>query len=362
MLRAPGLKSCLRMLCCLGAGMTILAAVLVPVGCGRKASPVPPGTIRPKAIQDLRYRITPKGVELSWSVPVRNRDGSPLARIQGFEIRKAEVPTRNDCDSCPPPFGRPIVVPFDAKPEEARRMIYEDRTVRAGFRYIYDVRTVKGWFNVSDPSNRVSLVWHVPPGPPTELKADVEPEGVALSWNAPTSWADGTPLSGDLAYRISRARTDAGDWRPLGRLVEGTRYFDPVLQKGVRYRYRVSAVFRSHDTEIEGLPSPETTAVPGEAPPPMAPGGLVAVATPAGVELLWRETPGTDIVGYYIYRQRGGGLIDRLNHAPVPVPRFVDRTLLPSGRYTYWVTAVGTGVLGERESRQSAAAEVEIQR
>ena len=343
----------------------ILACIILLVGCGRKGMPVPPGTIRPTAVKDLSYRIMPNGVELSWTVPIRNRDGSPVESIKGFDLFKAEGPVDETCEGCPPQFGHPIEVPFEARPEEARKMYYEDRTLSPGTRYIYEVRTVKGWLNISDPSNRVSFAWHVPPTAPPRLTAQPTPDGIYISWLPAATWADETPVDRHLSYRIYRTKTGEDDWKPIHELVDSNGFFDETAKKGDQYSYKVSAVLIYHGTEIEGPQSQEVTAQPRDLTPPRAPEGLVAVYHHAlgkeayGVELLWQESSEPDLAGYLVYRRDKDGLVDKLNHVPVAISRFIDKTRLPSGTYEYWVTAVDQAK-PPNESPPSKPASVEI--
>ena len=339
--------------------LIIVACCILLASCGRKAPPVPPGTLRPKAIKDLSYKVIPEGIELKWSVPVRNRDGSPLVRIKGFRLLKAEIPLEEYCEGCPPPFGQLIEVPFDAKPEKARKMVYEDRTVRSSTQYIYKVCTVKGWLNVSDTSNQVSLAWHVLPSAPSGLMVQLTKDGIYLSWQAPSKWTDGRPVDKELLFRIYRAGTGTDKWKTLPGLVDSTGYLDLSAKKGARYQYRVAAVLPYHGTEIEGLYTPETTVQPTDIVPPAAPVGLVAVRSANGIELFWQEETESDILSYIVYRKGPDELIDKLNNKPLPVSGFLDRTVLPCGLYSYWVTAVDKAD-PPNESPLSDIAEVEV--
>lgn len=339
--------------------LIIFAFCILLVSCGRKAPPVPPGTLRPKAIKDLSYKVIPEGIELKWSCPVRNRDGSPLVSIKSFRLLKAEIPLEDYCEGCPPPFGQLIEVPFDAKPEKARKMVYEDRTVNSGMQYIYTVCTVKSWLNVSDTSNQVSMAWHVSPSAPSEFIVRLTKDGIYLSWQAPSKWTDGRPVDKKLLYRIYRARTGTDKWKTLPGLVDSTGYLDLSAKKKARYQYRVAAVLSYHGTEIEGLCTHETTVHPIDIIPPTAPVGLFAVRSSNGVELFWQEKTESDISGYIVYRKGPDELIDKLNNKPLPVSRFIDRAVLPGGLYSYWVTAVDKAD-PPNESPSSDTAEVEV--
>jgi hypothetical protein len=339
----------------------ILAAIIilsiVVAGCGRKTQPVPPGTIRPKAITDLSYRITQKGAELTWTVPVRNRDGTPIYYINSFQLFRAETPVNESCPGCPPRFEVPIKIPYDARPEEAKKMVYEDRTLKTGIFYTYEVRTVRGWLSASDPSNRVSFAWHIPPAPPENVATETMPDTVRIYWGHPDSWSDGSHLDKEIAYRVYRTRFDEKDWKDISGPIKSNEFLDKKLKHGLRFQYMVKSVLDYHGTEIISEPAGLAEAFPRDVLPPSPPSGLVAVAGKQVVELLWQENAETDLAGYFIYRRDKRGLIDRINKEPVPIPRFPDRTGLAPGKYTYWVTAADrTG----NESPPSKSVSVEI--
>ncbi len=321
---------------------TVLAVVILLLGCygcGKKLFPVPPGKLRPEPVEDLSARVTPDGIELSWSVPVRNMDGSPLVEIKSFELFREEVPLDQYCAGCPPNFGEPLVIPFDAKPAEARKMLYEDRTVRPGMHYEYAVRAVKGILNKGDMSNRVGAVWHAPPEAPQDVMATAVPEGIRLTWQPPSHWTDGAPVEEQLSYRIFRREEKAEKWKHLAD-VTATEFIDRNARTDRIYSYRVAAFFNFHGTDVEGEYASVSNVAPRDFIPPAPPRGLVAVQTGDGVELLWQQNSEIDMAGYRVYRRDPDGLISLLNRIPVKEPRFIDRDRLPAGKYSYWVTAV----------------------
>ena len=56
------------------------ASLLVVGGCGYKDHPVPPATVVPEAIADLRYETDEKGVTLTWSYPMETIRGTEIDR------------------------------------------------------------------------------------------------------------------------------------------------------------------------------------------------------------------------------------------------------------------------------------------
>ena len=227
------------------------ALLFAGVGCGRKAPPVPPGTLRPAPVRDLTYRITLKGAELSWSVPVRNTDGSPIVKLKGFELVRRAAGLEGACPECPAP-GEParIWIPYGRHPARGARVTYEDRTLHEGLRYTYTVEAVKGRLSRSGPSNPVSFAWHVPPGPVEALKAEFREGRLVLSWQAPSAWEDGRPLQVPLRFEVERK----APWDPAPKVVaaglERSGWEDPDPPEGALYWVR--AVADWHGT---GIPS-----------------------------------------------------------------------------------------------------------
>ncbi len=318
--------------------VAILLCVIC-AGCGKKLFPVPPGKLRPETVEDLAARVTPQGIELSWSVPVRNMDGSPMIELDSFELFKEAVPLDQFCKGCPPKFDQVIKIPFGANPEEARKMLYEDRTVTTGMHYRYAVRAVKGILSKSDMSNIVSVVWHAPPEPPEDLSALPVKQGIRLEWKPPAQWTDGTPVDEPLSYSVLRREEKSEKWKHLSD-INTTRFVDDNARVDRIYSYRVAAFMNFHGTKIVGEFAEVSSVVPKDFIPPAPPRGLVAVQSGKGIELLWQQNSEIDVAGYKVYRREPDGLITLLTYTPVKSPRFVDRDRLARGRYSYWVTAV----------------------
>ncbi len=311
-------------------------------GCGRKAPPVPPGSIRPRPVKDLAARVIPApgGIELTWDVPTRNTDGSPLRWVKGFQLFKAEIPLDSFCEGCPVAFDPPSFIPAQASPLETKRMTYEDRALREGMMYVYEVRTVKGWLSTSEPSNRVFIPWHQPPSQPSSLKARSLTDGLLLTWTPPMTWTDGKPLDEAIRYRVYRISTSERGWEKISGLLEQPTFLDTDVKPGLSYVYAVSSVFPFHGSNIEGPRTEPLEERYRSIALPAAPAGLVAVLMDHGVELLWQENPEADLSGYHVYRTEPDGKAVRITREPVAISRFVDHDRLPPGTYAYYVKAV----------------------
>ena len=140
------------------------ASILLAGGCGFKNKPVPPDSVVPLAIDDLRYTVNDKGVQLSWSYPVKTIKGSTLDDISSFELFRSEVPLADYCGNCPVPFTEPVKVdggsPLDG--QTRRKVVYDIDLLRSGHKYFFKVRSRTSWFADSGDSNIITFVWFEP--------------------------------------------------------------------------------------------------------------------------------------------------------------------------------------------------------
>lgn len=58
-------------------------------GCGRKGTPRPSAEVRPETITDLSSRITPAGIQLTWSRPTKYTGGDRMPDLGGFLIQRS---------------------------------------------------------------------------------------------------------------------------------------------------------------------------------------------------------------------------------------------------------------------------------
>lgn len=345
-------------------GLAVLLVFCVFLAsCGKKDMPVPIGAIHPRSINDLQYIITPQGVELSWTIPTRNVDGSPILALKGFELYKAALKFDNTCNGCPIVFDAPIFLPMETVSKSGQKMFYEDRTLQPNHRYAFEIRTVKAFLNKSEPSNRVIFTWHSPPSAPSQPVAVSKADGLELTWMPPVTWTDGSTLNAPIFYRVYAKKDEHEEWKLLkDRLLTSTFVYTKA-PLGQIMHYRVVAVSEHDGTLIESAPSSEVKAQFISPVPPAAPTGLVAVVKTSDsgkgfVELLWQDVSDLDVVGYFVYRRElATDKFQRLNNQPISHVRFEDHDKLTAGTYEYRVTAVsGAG----KEGQQSSSAIVRI--
>ncbi len=134
--------------------VVFVICLIFSYACGKKAPPVPPGTITAKPIKDLKAKLINNHILLTWTIPTQNSDGSPLLHIKEFYIFKAAIPL-GSCPTCPVEYQSVIVVPFNQSLKPGMKIKYIDKNIYHGRIYVYQVCTVKGWRNQSRLSNKV---------------------------------------------------------------------------------------------------------------------------------------------------------------------------------------------------------------
>jgi fibronectin type 3 domain-containing protein len=181
-----------------------------------------------EAPSDLRAEPGERTIRLSWSAPARRVDGSPLARVRGYNVYRGVAPGNY---ASRPVNREPVTAPefYDAD-------LVNDQT------YYYVVHAVEDQGPPWQQGLRSAEVSAVPvdltpPAPPRGVRAVAGPGAVvALSWE-PSGESD---LLGYLVYR-----SDGPNRRP--RLIIDTPFSAPALydrsvRSGGRYYYTVTAV------------------------------------------------------------------------------------------------------------------------
>jgi predicted small lipoprotein YifL len=192
----------------------------------------------------------------------------------------------------------------------------------------------------------------------SDLRVAQQDESFLISWSVPTREEGGRPLKGLSGFRLLRREVlppgdDCEACEDTYRLIEtvdldymrrtsrfGGRFFyhDAGLRRGTTYQYKVIA-FRKDGTS--GRDSGKLRRRLAPPPPPPEP---VALSTSAGIIIEWPAVAaeGGTVVGYNVYRWRGGEPIPPvpLNEEPIPVPRFEDLRVEPGTVYFYVVRSV----------------------
>ena len=281
----------------------VLLLLLALGGCGYKTLPVAPQAVVPVPITDLRYELSEKGVTLYWSYPIETVGGEDISAIDSFILYRAVVPTESYCDTCPIPFGAPLVLPGGSLSGEGRKIAtYEATLLRPGNLYFFKVRSKTGWLAESVDSNLVSFLWQIPSSAPVNLAAEVSDSAVTLSWQPVTTHIDGTSISEPVRYQVSRSLGGA-PFVNIGAPVAVTSYVDTDVVNSRKYFYRVQAITVYDKGTVGGGLSESVAATPVDQTAPAPPTDVRAVRTASGIKIFWNPVQAQDLKGYRLYRR-----------------------------------------------------------
>lgn len=353
--------------------------------CGKKGPPVPPVPVIPRSVSDLTVMQRGKNVVLSWAYPSLSTSGVNLGtirRILVYRVRE-ELPAslsgqdpkltgevNPDAPIEPALFSRvPLLTAQQFVKLRDRidaiagadlpgytaggKILYTDvvemrTTDDRPVRYTYAVVT-EGEAARSDLSNLITIVPVEVPPPPTGLAANSEPEGVHLTWQAP-SGTEAT-FAGYNIYRFP----PIGDIAELGVPVNS----QPVRETTFRdtpplgsYRYKVTAVAAAGPPRIESDATQSVLVEFVDLVPPPVPAGLSVLSESDAVRLLWEAVSSPDLAGYRIFRTEGSER-KLLTPALLTETLYRDDTIVRGTRYIYSVTSV------DRKGNESAPASSE---
>ena len=322
-------------------GLWVLLGALIFLmlfGCGKKGPPIPYDATVPGPVADLESVIRDGKVFLRWSVPRDSEDEPQMAEVKEFWVLREESSLEGTwCEGCPERLERLDTLRTDQMDNFSLvgdRVVYEDRKVSYGHRYVYRVSSVSARGYASELSNRAAVEWDHPPEPPRGVEGIGEDRTVNLRWRS---------VEDAGAYRIYRKQR-GGAFGDVPIAVVGPNQLthrDTGLSNDVAYSYTVRSVRKVGRTDLEGPGSEEITVVPSDVRPPLPPGGLLAIPLDIGIELSWRRNTEPDLLGYFVYRRSGEAVeYMRLHEFPVQAPIYVDRTVIPGQFYEYGVTAV----------------------
>jgi hypothetical protein len=343
-------------------GLTLAFPALT--SCGKKANPVVPAKVVPKAVEGLRYAIKGQSLIISWSIPRLNTDESPLVDLKGFTVRRGELPAKEYCATCPDIFKDSLWIDLKA-PElpdlkvEADQVEITYRKLKPGTVVLVQVSAVNKKEISSEPSSTLKVTWDTPLSPPRLTDLRLKNEGIEILWEAPQTLMDGRPaegLTGTLVFR----RVSPGPWEKLTPQPLKDRLFvDTRVQEGTAYLYRLTSVREVFGALLDSPVSEEKAIAFVRVVPPPAVQELVAVSIPKGVQLRWQGLDSDLVQGYRVYRRAAREKNPQpLTQQVVADTFFEDNRVQPGVPYFYSIGAVGPAPHNAEGPRSK---EVEIQ-
>jgi hypothetical protein len=343
----------------------------VLVACGAPGVPIPPTLELARPVSDLHAARKGDNVYLVWTVPARTTDRQTIrhpgptriCRSLKIELRDCEKPVAEiPASRFPLPridTGKGAAaakVPANYIDLLPRELENQDSTA--------DLTYAVAVLNESGRSAGLSNLVQVPSAPtlppPDHFTAQVESDGVLLSWDCPQA-ADlqANPAIG-YRLRIYRRETSTEQGKQSGTGVgevnyagcaqnQSPQFLDQSFAWEKRYDYHatvVTVVSRNGapEAEVEGDDTPAIQVFAHDVFPPAAPTGLQAVFSGIGqapfVDLVWSPDSEADLAGYNVYRHEEGAHLVKLNAEPVKAPAYRDPNVQSGKKYSYAVSAV----------------------
>ena len=349
------------------------AGLLVLAGCGMPGAPSVPSLNLAKPVEDLTASRKGDQVDLEWTLPRRNTDRTAAKHMVSVRIcRHDGTALMSACSQVAlatvPPMQQAIKLKKNELPAPIHMHYTDTLPAELGESQPDGVVTYAvEVMNQNDRSAGLSNQVMVPVAPtipvPSELSAEVNAQGVLLSWTAPAPPPAPPGLS--FAYRILRKPYGAPAYVVLGDVepsASGT-YLDKTFAWQTKYQYRITSVtdinVRGTSTAVEGADSKPVEVFTRDIYPPAQPVGLQAVFSSVGqkpfIDLTWAPNMENDLAGYNLFRRVEGGQFQKLNQQLIQTSSYRDDKVEAGKTYIYAVSAVDAR--GNESPRSTEASE-----
>jgi hypothetical protein len=375
----------------------LFVLLLLAAGCGRKGDPLAPLRPVPNVVAGVSARRAGDRIELRFTLPSANQDGSKPVALERVDVYARSVPEAS------PPLNEQIIVQIidrqnlvgsvHARPPES------DKPPKPGVEPPKDDRPAAG-----DP---VLLVDKIPPGPPAPLPPPKRPPPPAFGVppaNPLTPAAPPLPATRYLMIVAVSPKGHAGRPTPIAvpltppsapptdvKVTNDETTLKLVWQPGAEHQsFRVYEVDAGGKEAAAGLLTPSPLGVPeysepvefgkerclavrgvelrgnvaieteATAPkcttpidtfPPPVPANLEAVADTGFVTLTWDAVKAPDLGGYLVLRGEGSNdRLQQLTSEPITQTAYKDTTVRPGVTYYYAVVAIDQSTPANRSA------------
>lgn len=356
---------------------------LLLCACAVIRPPQPPSLQLPEPPKDLHAIRIGNNVQLQWSVPASSTDRTILRSLGPTLICRSLDPKMPSCVS----VGQARPVSPVPKKDSTLKVTasYTDVLPRAmqqenplgTVTYAVEVLNANG--RGASISNRVQVPLAETLPSPADFAANVESDGVRLTWSAEKP----DTLNPQISYRYAVYRRLAKNqqsqpdqqnqkkqpnqqWMLVGEVpvggAENPSLLDSTIEWEQTYFYRMNVATiiseaGKRETRIDGEDTSEIEVFTHDVFPPAVPTGLQAVSSGPGqppfVDLIWAPVSAPDLAGYNVYRREAGGTPVKINSELIQTPAYRDTTVRPGREYFYSVSAVD--IRGNESARSEEA-------
>jgi hypothetical protein len=349
----------------------VLAAALCLAACGTPGAPRPPSLELPRPVADLAAKRQGDKVMLTWTAPRETTDKQNIRHPGPVHICRAVNTTA--MVQCLQVAELPAASAATSRKEKPEQRSYTDSLPMdlqqqnpTGFA-TYALESLNPRGRSAGLSNHVEVPLAPTLPPPTQVKAEVTPEGIKISGYREELSAPPGGISYEVhVYRRENGGAGSIDMGPALEFQSGKNLYpaftDDSIEWGKTYAYTLAVITKAKlqggkTAEIPGDSSAEAIVTAADVFPPAAPAGLQAVASGVGqppfVDLTWAPNTEADLAGYNLYRHQAGQEPVKINTELVKAPAYRDREVTAGHNYFYAVTAVD---LRGNESPRSAEA------
>lgn len=337
-----------------------LAAATLAGACGKKGDPLPPLRPVPARITDLTAVRTSGRVELRFTVPSANVDGTTPVVVDRVDIFRVVA----DEDAAPLPAGqlaadsrnlrtslpvrRPEPEGTPGAPSTASTLVPAPGEIATFVDEIDDIEQSGAVARyVAVPVAGTGRGRNGPPTPVATVPLGLLPEppgAVALTHDETALRATWEPAAEGQSFRVYRVPADrAADSELLTPDPVTAAELSVPVEFGREICVSVRAIETAGPVTVAGVASEPSCLTPVDRYPPATPTGLQAVQEGQAVTLLWNAVQARDLAGYLVLRGAPGDTeLAVLTSAPIRETTYRDTTVQVGGTYVYAVQAVDT--------------------
>jgi hypothetical protein len=336
----------------------VAAALVVAAlaACGKRGAPLPPLRRVPARVADAEARRLADRIELRFTVPATNADGTSPPTIDRVEVYRLTLAAK-----APPPtiaqvaasdnLNTTLLVRPPPQPGAAPPAAPDPRPAAGEATTVVDTITgdavgaadapVAHYVLVGVAGRRkgpMSPIVSVPLGPlpaaPTDLKPTHDEKTLTLAWS---------PGAAGQRFRVylvpNRAAPDDRKLLTPEPVAEPT--FARPVELGNEQCFTITAVEVAGKTTVEGPGLGPACITPDDRFAPPAPERLRAQPTAGAVLLDWAAVDVPDLAGYIVLRTDGtGDTLAPLTREPIAETTYEDKNVQAGVTYVYAVVAV----------------------
>ena len=319
-----------------------LLLLLAAAGCARVGPPRPPFRRIPPPPEQLAAGQAGPTLQLTFTLPTRNIDGSPIHGPRALEVFGGLIPPGGDVRDTIG-WGEVIATVAGADlpavtrenrvtlPLDVQRKLGENAEGKAAFAVRFS--NEKGHWSAWTPL--LFTVVARPLAAPAAVRAEAVKGGVRVAWTLPET---AVPGDGFVVYRKELPSGEMAEAISVGPGAGGA--LDADCRPDLRYEYSVTGFRNVGGQRVLGAFSAPVEVDTRDVFPPDVPTAPSVVEEEGRLRVIWNPVPDLDVAGYLVFRSPGGDAWVQATGEAVAASSWVDPEADPARPWTYRVVAV----------------------